>query len=114
MWRVTGKKKQAMACVAGSAAKILGMKAIVQRVLSASVHVDSELVSQIPGGLLTLLGVRSGDTAEDVDWLIRKIVSLRIFEDEAGKMNRSLVDQGGQHLIVSQFTLLGDSSKGNR
>jgi D-tyrosyl-tRNA(Tyr) deacylase len=71
-------------------------------------------VGEIGPGLLTLLGIRQGDTEREADWLIKKIVGLRIFEDDAGKMNRSLIDTGGQHLIVSQFTLWADASKGNR
>lgn len=90
------------------------MRAIVQRVKSASVHVDGELISEIGPGLLTLLGVRSNDTEQDAEWLMRKIVALRIFEDDEGKMNRSVRDVGGSHLIVSQFTLWGDATKGNR
>lgn len=90
------------------------MRAVVQRVTRASVHVDNQLVSKIGPGFLTLLGVRTGDAEKDVDWLMKKIVSLRVFEDEDGKMNRSLLDVGGQHLIVSQFTLWADTTKGNR
>lgn len=90
------------------------MKAVIQRVRKASVSVAGELVSEIGPGLLTLLGVSGSDTQADADWLIRKIVSLRIFEDSAQKMNHSLKDVGGQHLIVSQFTLYADATKGNR
>ena len=90
------------------------MRAVIQRVRSASVSVDGREVSKIGRGLLTLLGVKQGDTEAEAEWIIKKILALRIFEDEEGKMNRSLQDVGGEHLIVSQFTLWGDASKGNR
>lgn len=80
----------------------------------ARVRVGEELVGEIGPGLLTLLGVSKKDTRPEADWIIRKISKLRIFEDETGKMNRSLLDVGGGHLIVSQFTLYGDCQKGNR
>ncbi|UOF02308.1 D-aminoacyl-tRNA deacylase [Bdellovibrio reynosensis] len=90
------------------------MKAVVQRVTNASVTVDGKTISQIGKGYLTLLGVAKGDTEEQLSKLIQKILALRIFPDQDGKMNLSLKDVGGEHLIVSQFTLLGDASKGNR
>ncbi|XGC82199.1 D-aminoacyl-tRNA deacylase [Bdellovibrio bacteriovorus] len=90
------------------------MKAVVQRVAKASVMVDGKTISQIGKGYLTLLGVAKGDTEEQLNKLIQKILALRIFPDQEGKMNLSLKDVGGEHLIVSQFTLLGDASKGNR
>ncbi|MFV8250731.1 D-aminoacyl-tRNA deacylase [Bdellovibrio bacteriovorus] len=90
------------------------MKAVVQRVLNASVVVDGKQVSSIDKGYLTLLGVAKGDSEEQLQKLMTKILALRIFPDETGKMNLSLKDVGGEHLIVSQFTLLGDASKGNR
>lgn len=90
------------------------MKAIIQRVQNASVTVDGKIISSIEKGFLTLLGIAKGDTEEQLQKLISKITSLRIFPDENGKMNLSLKDIGGSHLIVSQFTLLGDTSKGNR
>lgn len=90
------------------------MKAVVQRVQNASVVVGGKEISSIEKGFLTLLGVAKGDTEEQLQKLISKIFALRIFPDENGKMNLSLKDVGGSHLIVSQFTLLGDASKGNR
>ncbi len=90
------------------------MKAVVQRVLSASVTVDGHKISAIGPGFLTLLGVAKGDTEAQLQKLITKIAALRIFPDAEGKMNLSLKDIGGEHLLVSQFTLLGDASKGNR
>ncbi len=90
------------------------MKAVVQRVKKASVSVDGEVISSIENGLLTLLGVAKGDDEQKLKKLMEKICALRIFEDEQGKMNLSLKDRGGSHLIVSQFTLLGDTSKGAR
>jgi len=90
------------------------MRACVQRVHQASVSVDGKTVGQIGTGILVLLGVADGDTHDDLNQLADKLVTLRIFEDEAGKMNRSLTDAGGQMLVVSQFTLLGDCRKGRR
>jgi D-tyrosyl-tRNA(Tyr) deacylase len=90
------------------------MRALLQRVSSASVYVGDELVSEIGHGILTLLGVKTSDTQKDAEWLVRKIIALRIFEDDQRKMNRSLLDTNGSHLIVSQFTLWADASKGNR
>ena len=90
------------------------MRAVVQRVRSASVEIDSCVVGKIEHGLLILLGVEDNDTADDINWLSRKIVNLRIFSDEAGAMNRSLLDVGGQCLVVSQFTLFGSYKKVNR
>lgn len=90
------------------------MKAVIQRVQNASVFVDGKEVSAIGKGFLTLLGVAKGDSEEQLQKLMQKILALRIFPDAEGKMNLSLKDIGGEHLIVSQFTLLGDASKGNR
>jgi len=90
------------------------MKAVVQRVKRARVNVGGEVVGEIGPGLLTLLGVARGDDEADLEALLGKILRLRIFEDDEGKMNRSLADVGGGHLIVSQFTLLADTRKGNR
>jgi D-tyrosyl-tRNA(Tyr) deacylase len=90
------------------------MKAVIQRVKEASVMVNGEVFSHIDRGILTLLGVAKGDDEAKLQKLITKICELRIFEDSAGKMNLSLKDVGGAHLIVSQFTLLGDCTQGRR
>jgi|HubBroStandDraft_6_1064221.scaffolds.fasta_scaffold232523_2 D-tyrosyl-tRNA(Tyr) deacylase len=90
------------------------MRAVVQRVSRASVTVRGEVVGRIDTGLLVLLGVAEHDTQDDVIYLAAKIVGLRIFPDDEGKMNRSLLEVGGRMLVVSQFTLLGDCRKGRR
>lgn len=90
------------------------MKAVIQRVTSASVHVDGELIGSCGHGLLILLGVAQGDTEEDLERMLQKMVKLRIFEDENGKMNRSVQDIDGEMLVVSQFTLLANYKHGNR
>ncbi len=90
------------------------MKAVLQRVSSASVSVEQREVGRIEAGLLVLLGVEQGDTAADLIYLADKTAQLRIFEDAAGKMNRSVIDIGGSVLVISQFTLLGDCRKGRR
>lgn len=90
------------------------MKAVVQRVSEASVTVDERLVGQIGKGFMILLGVEVGDGDKDARWLAEKVAGLRVFEDEAGKMNLALADVGGAALVVSQFTLLGDCKKGRR
>ena len=90
------------------------MIAVVQRVAGCKVHVNHQTVGKIGSGLLVLLGISRSDEEKDAGYLADKIPLLRIFEDEAGKMNRSLVDVGGEMLIVSQFTLLGDCRKGRR
>lgn len=90
------------------------MRAVVQRVCEASVTLDGTVVSRIGPGLLVLLGVAVGDTGEDVEWLSGKLARLRIFPDERGLMNRSIVDLGGEALVVSQFTLFGEVVRGNR
>lgn len=90
------------------------MRAVVQRVTSASVTVDDEIVGQIKQGFVVLLGVEEGDTQTDVVWMANKVVGLRVFDDADGKMNLALADIGGQMLAISQFTLLGDCRKGRR
>jgi len=90
------------------------MRAVIQRVSSARVTVAGEITGEIGEGLLVLLGVTSSDTSADAEWLATKICALRIFEDDAGKMNRSVKDVGGGILVVSQFTLLASTRKGTR
>lgn len=90
------------------------MRAVVQRVKSASVTVDDELVSEIGAGVLVFLGVAHDDTATELEYIANKVANLRIFKDEDGKMNRSLLETGGAALVVSQFTLYGDCRKGRR
>ena len=90
------------------------MRLVIQRVTHASVTVGAERVSAIGPGLLVLVGVESGDTAEDVAWLAKKTAGLRIFNDAEGVMNRSVAEAGGQVLAVSQFTLTASTRKGNR
>lgn len=90
------------------------MRTVVQRVSSASVTVDGNVIGKINKGFLVLLGIKSTDTKQDVDYMVKKVINLRIFRDENDKMNLSLKDVNGQLLIVSQFTLYGDASGGNR
>ena len=90
------------------------MRTVVQRVSRASVSVGGEVVGAIEQGLMVLVGFTNGDDQEKIDWVTRKIIGLRIFDDEDGRMNRSLVDVGGKILVVSQFTLYADTKKGNR
>lgn len=90
------------------------MRAVVQRVAKAGVSVDNETVGKIGRGLAVLLGVGEGDSVKDIEYLAEKLVNLRIFEDQNGKMNISLLDIKGELLIVSQFTLYGDCRKGKR
>ncbi|KJR48541.1 D-tyrosyl-tRNA(Tyr) deacylase [Desulfosporosinus sp. I2] len=90
------------------------MRSVVQRVKRASVTVNGQTVGQITDGLLVLLAVGQGDSVNDLTWMVDKLVGLRIFEDEEGKMNRSILDMGGELLVVSQFTLYGDCRKGKR
>jgi len=90
------------------------MRAVIQRVSKASVTIDNKVHSQINNGLLVLLGIEDGDTAEDIEWLSGKIINLRIFNDENGIMNVSVKDIDGNILVVSQFTLHASTKKGNR
>jgi D-tyrosyl-tRNA(Tyr) deacylase len=90
------------------------MKALIQRVSSASVSIGGDCVAEIKTGLLVLLGVGESDTPRDVLWMVSKVANLRVFNDAEGKMNLSLADTGGDVLLVSQFTLYGDARKGNR
>lgn len=90
------------------------MRAVIQRVAKASVTVDGEVVSEIKSGMLILLGIESSDDRNDIEWLSRKIVNLRIFDDAEGVMNRSLLQAGGDAMVVSQFTLHASTKKGNR
>lgn len=90
------------------------MRAVIQRVSSASVTVEGKVISEIAGGLLILLGIEEADNDEDIQWLSGKIVRLRIFNDAAGVMNRSLQETGGEAIVVSQFTLHASVKKGNR
>ncbi|MBI5069986.1 MAG: D-tyrosyl-tRNA(Tyr) deacylase [Deltaproteobacteria bacterium] len=90
------------------------MRAVVQRVSRAAVRVEGQVVGEIGPGLLVLLGVAPGDGEREAAWMADKLAALRIFEDAEGKMNRSVTDEGGGLLVVSQFTLYGDAKKGNR
>lgn len=90
------------------------MKVVIQRVSEASVTVNQEEISRISSGFLLLIGVSEEDTQEDADWLVKKVVQLRVFSDDSGKMNRSIQDIQGEILCVSQFTLFADYKKGNR
>ena len=90
------------------------MRAVIQRVLEAKVTVDNEVISSITNGLVVLIGIEDSDKEEDVEWLCKKIVNQRIFSDSEGKMNRSLLDEQGRLLAISQFTLFGQTKKGNR
>ena len=90
------------------------MRIVLQRVAHASVTVDEKVIGKIQRGFLLLVGVTHDDAIEDMEYLVRKIVQMRIFEDEEGKLNRSIQDIGGEILSVSQFTLYADTKKGNR
>lgn len=90
------------------------MRLVIQRVKQASVSVDDAVVGRIQQGLLVLVGVEEADTSEDIEWLSNKLVQLRIFSDEAGQMNKSVLDMQGELLIISQFTLFAATKKGNR
>lgn len=90
------------------------MRIVIQRVTHASVTIGGTCKSAIGHGLLILLGIEEADTQEDAEWLCRKVTGLRIFDDEAGVMNRSIMDTGGEALVISQFTLMASYKKGNR
>ena len=90
------------------------MRAVIQRVSSASVAIAGEARASIAHGLLVLIGIETADAVEDMEWLANKLVGLRIFNDEAGVMNRSVIEAGGEILVVSQFTLHASTKKGNR
>lgn len=90
------------------------MKTVTQRVQYASVTIDGKVTSRIGKGLLVLVGIEDRDTEEDIEWLAKKIVNLRIFDDENGVMNRSVIDADGEIMVVSQFTLQASTKKGNR
>jgi len=90
------------------------MRVVLQRVKKASVSVEGRVISQIGAGLVLLVGIKNGDTEDQAKYLAEKCANLRIFEDEAGKLNRSALEVGGEALVVSQFTLYGDTRKGRR
>ena len=90
------------------------MRGVVQRVKSASVSVDDEVISKIDKGIMLLLGIEANDDEKDLEYIVKKVSKLRIFDDEEGVMNKSLLDYGLEILVVSQFTLYGDARKGNR
>lgn len=90
------------------------MRTVIQRVTQASVTIGGQVKSSIGTGLLILLGIGKDDTEEDINWLVKKIIGLRIFDDEMGIMNRSIMDVNGEILVVSQFTLMASYKKGNR
>ena len=90
------------------------MRTVIQRVTQASVTISGQVKSSIGTGLLILLGIGKDDTEEDINWLVKKIIALRIFNDEMGVMNRSIMDVNGEILVVSQFTLMASYKKGNR
>lgn len=90
------------------------MRAVIQRVTSASVTIDGRVKSSIGPGLMILLGIGHDDGSEDIEWLVKKVAGLRIFNDDSGVMNRSVVDVDGDALVVSQFTLMASTKKGNR
>jgi D-tyrosyl-tRNA(Tyr) deacylase len=90
------------------------MRSVIQRVSHAGISIHGKLMSSIGPGLLVLIGIEAGDGPEDIEWLSKKIIHLRIFDDEAGIMNRPLVETGGELMLVSQFTLFASTKKGNR
>ena len=90
------------------------MKVVIQRVKNASVSINNKLYNKINNGMLILVGFTVGDTSQDIDYIVRKVINLRVFDDESGVMNKSILDVGGSILSVSQFTLYADTRKGNR
>lgn len=90
------------------------MRVVVQRSLESSVSVDNKIVGRINNGLVLLVGFTSGDTEKEIDYMVKKILNLRIFDDDKGVMNKSILDIGGEILCISQFTLYGNAEKGNR
>jgi D-tyrosyl-tRNA(Tyr) deacylase len=90
------------------------MKVVVQRSLKSSVTVDGKLINKIDKGLMLLVGINVEDTSKDIDWMVNKVLNLRIFDDENGVMNKSILDVGGEILSISQFTLQAETKKGNR
>ena len=90
------------------------MRIVIQRVSHASVTIDGVCKSAIQAGFLILVGIEEADTQEDADWLCKKVIGLRVFDDEQGVMNRSILDVGGEILVISQFTLMASTKKGNR
>lgn len=90
------------------------MRVVIQRVTHASVTIEGNIKGSIEGGFLILLGIEDADSEEDIDWLVKKIIGLRVFDDADGIMNRNILDAGGDCLVVSQFTLMASYKKGNR
>ena len=90
------------------------MRVVVQRSLKSSVTVDGKLINKIDKGLMLLVGINVEDTSKDIDWMVNKVLNLRIFDDENGVMNKSILDVGGEILSISQFTLQAETKKGNR
>ena len=90
------------------------MRIVIQRVTQASVTIDEKVKASIGKGYLILLGIEERDGQEDIDWLVKKVINLRVFDDENGVMNRSIMDAGGEFLVISQFTLYASYKKGNR
>lgn len=90
------------------------MRIVIQRVTQASVTIDEKVKASIGKGYLILLGIEERDGQEDIDWLVKKVINLRVFDDENGVMNRSIMDTGGEFLVISQFTLFASYKKGNR
>ena len=90
------------------------MRVVIQRVSHASVTIDGNVKSKIGNGFLLLLGIEESDAEEDIDWLVKKVINLRVFDDENGVMNKSIMEKGGEFLVISQFTLFASYKKGNR